>query len=83
MNEKELALKLKNETTLMQNEIKDFLGQNIFLDNPILKDINIDKLIIEAKKINLFIDYAPNVKFIKCNKKERNSIFVYLNDYNL
>ena len=53
---------------------------SIPLNHEELNNINIDKLILEAKKINLTIDYIENIKFIKPTKSDKNSIFVYLND---
>ncbi len=80
MNEKELALELKEKCINANTEISDYLGMSIPLNHEELKNIDIDKLIIEAKKINLTIDYIKNIKFIKPTKSDKNSIFVYLND---
>ncbi len=83
MSERELAIKLKQESINLKATANHYLGFTIPLSSRELVGIDIEKLITTAKGMGLYIDYVKNVTFMKISNKEKNAIFVYLNDYSL
>ena len=82
MNEKETAEIIKKDLILAMQEDNQLYGFSIPLNHEIIENLNIDILIKEFKKIDLFADYQKNVKYHRYSKQQKNCLMVSTISFN-